>query len=331
MNCAERLFDKVCSFENLMKASQKAFRGKKNKPQAAEFYFRLESEIVGIQEELLSGNYQPRPYRSFYVYEPKKRHICATDFRDRVVHHAVCNILEPVFERSFIYDSYACRKNKGAHIAMKRVQSFSRKRQYFMKADVSKFYESVDHAVLKNLLGKKIRDPKLKNLMATIIDHPLPEQIPGKGLPIGNLTSQWWANLYLDDLDHHVKDELGVKCYARYMDDFVILADDKADLHLLRADISSYLDRKLRLKLKDSGTFIAPVWQGIPFLGLRIFPNLIRLKRENILRFRRNFRKKRMSYLAGDIDETAFIRSVQSMIGHIKHADTLRMRQKYFF
>ncbi|OQY59788.1 MAG: hypothetical protein B6245_04795 [Desulfobacteraceae bacterium 4572_88] len=331
MKQARNLFEKICSFDNLMKAARKAFQGKKDRPRVAAFYFHLESEILTLQDELLSGTYQPRPYRSFWVYEPKRRHICAADFRDRVVHHAICNLLEPEFERSFVKDSYACRKHKGSHIAVRRVKSFCRKRRYFLKTDISKYYDSVDHALLKKRLALKIKDPKLLTLINIIIDHPLPDQIPGKGLPIGNLTSQWWANFYLDALDHYIKDDLGVKCYARYMDDVVILADTKPELHLLCAAIRDFLDRKLLLKLKDKGTFVAPVWQGLPFLGFRIYPNLTRLKREKVIRFRRQYRQKENAYLSGKIGEDEFVRSVTSMIGHMKHANTLRMRQKFFW
>lgn len=325
------LFEKLCSFDNLLDAANKAMRGKKSKISVAAFHLNMEFELLEIRKALCSGIYQPCDYRCFHIYEPKQRYICSADFRDRVLHHAICNVLVPIFERMFISDSYACRKDKGAHKAVRRVQQFCRKSGYFLKADIKKFFESVDHEILKQLLRRKIKDDKFLHLMNIIIDHPVPGYMSGKGLPIGNLTSQWWADFYLDALDHHLKDELGVKFYSRYMDDFVVLSDDKAYLHELKADIRDFLDRKLLLKLKEGACFVAPIRQGIPFLGLRIFPNLIRLKHENYIRFIRNYRQKESLYLRGDTDEDEFIRSAVSMIGHLRHADTFRMRLKYFF
>lgn len=324
------LFDDICSYENLIRAAYKASRGKTSKKSIARFILNLEFEVLDLQKELLSGSYHSLPYRSFYIYEPKMRHICAADFRDRVVHHAICNYLEPIFEKMFIYDSYACRKDKGAHKAVKRVQSFCFKSCFFLKADIERFFESIDHMVLKALLGKRIKDKALLRLMERIIGQHYPGQIPGKGVPIGNLTSQWFANFYLDQLDHYIKDVLGVKKYVRYMDDFIILADNKEALHLIKADIMRFVKENLLLRLKQSATYIAPVRQGIPFLGFRIFPHLIRIKKENWVRFFRNYDRKKREYLSGNIDEETFVRSVASVIGHLYHADSFRMRQKYF-
>jgi retron-type reverse transcriptase len=325
------LFDKICDFNNLIKSTHLAVRGKKNRMDVSAFYFNMEFEIIQLQEELFTENYKPIPYESFYVYEPKKRHICKAGFRDRVLHHAICRILEPIFEQKFIYDSYACRKKKGHHKAVLQVQKSSRGTEYFLKADIHKFFASVDHSILKRLLCRIIKDRKVLRLMEIIIDHPIPEHIRGKGLAIGNLTSQWWANFYLNSLDHYIKDELGVKRYFRYMDDFVLLDDNKEKLQDFLQKISEYLEINLCLKLKNNATFIAPIQQGIPFLGFRIFPYLIRLKRTNLVRFRRKFRQKEKAYLNGKISEDTFIRSVSSMIGHIKHANTYQMRQDFFW
>ena len=324
------LFERICSYENLVQAARKAFRGKLDKERVARFYVNFEFELVALQKELLSGTYRPKQYRSFTIYEPKKRRICAADFRDRVVHHAICNVIEPIFESSFIHDSYACRKYKGTHRAISRLQAFTKSSRYFLKMDVEKFFDSIDHAILKRMLERKIKDRDLLGLLFLIIDHPMPDQNPGKGVPIGNLTSQWWANGYLDMVDHFVKDELGVKKYIRYMDDMVALSAGKDELHELRAQINGFLYRRLKLRLKEKGTFLAPVLQGIPFLGFRVFPNLIRLKRTNLVRFRRKFREKENAYLSGEMDEDRFTRSAASMLGHVLHADTWRMRRDFF-
>lgn len=325
------MFEKVCAFDNLLKAAGRAMQGKLDAPAAARFHFNLEKEVIDLQRVLLAGAYRPRPYRCFYIHEPKRRYICAADFRDRVVHHALCNLLEPVFERRFIHDSYACRRGKGTHRAVRRVRAFARKRRFFLKTDIRKCFASIDHAVLKRMLRRQFKDARLLTLMDVIIDHPVPGHPPGKGLAIGNLTSQWWANFYLDALDHFVKDETGMKWYARYMDDMVLMTDDKADLHHAKARMAAFLSERLLLEFKEKGTHVAPVIQGIPFLGFRIFPGLVRLKHANRTRFIRQFREKEAAFHAGHMDEDALIRSVVSMIGHLEHADTRRFRRKLFY
>lgn len=325
------LFDRCASFGNLILAAKKAARGKTQKPHVARFMFRLEPEVIQLQEEIRSGAYLPLPYRCFHVYEPKQRYICAADFRDRVVHHAVLNMQEPVFERCFIHDSYACRKNKGTHRAVQRARRWVRRHPYFLKADVKHFFAAIDHDILEHLLERKFKDRRFLDLCRTILRHPFPGQASGKGIPVGNLTSQWWANLYLDALDHFIKDEMGVRAYLRYMDDFVIMAETKEQLHLLRADIANFLETRLKLRLKDPGTFIAPVMQGLPFLGFRIFPNLIRLKRENLLRFQRKMRTNEKAVAEGRMDEDAMIRSAMSLLGHVGHANTHAARARFFY
>jgi len=331
MKSYKNLYQKICSFSNLLNAFYKAYKGKKNKPEVIEFFFNYEFELMLIQEELLTNKYQPDKYKNFYVYEPKKRHICAASFRDRIVHHSICNILEPIFEKIFIYDSFACRKNKGHHRAVKRVQSFCRKRKFFLKTDIRKFFPSVDHYVLKQLLLKKINDPQLINLMNKIIEQPLPKHPKGKGLPIGNLTSQWWANYYLNTLDHYIKDELGIKYYVRYMDDIIILDNEKENLQWLRVKIVKFLEQRLLLELKDSATYISPVHQGISYLGFRIFPQTVRLKHESLLRFKRKYQLREEQYIKGEIDWNTFIKSTSSLIGHIKHANTYKVRYNFFY
>ena len=326
------LFEQVCSFDNLMFSVKEAIKGKKHNQTIARFYLNAEHEVLKLQEDLLSGRYRPMPYTCFYIYEPKKRHICAANIRDRVAHHAICHVIGGIFENSFIYDSYACRENKGAHRAVKRVQSFCRQGKYFLKSDIKKFFASIDHLILKKLIREKIKDSTLLRLMEIIIDTPYSGQTNGngKGLPIGNLTSQWWANLYLNHFDHYIKDDLGIKKYVRYMDDFIFFSNDKSTLHALREKMSAFLDVNLKLELKERATYIAPISQGIPFLGFSIYPGIIRLKRETKARFRRNYNRMKKKYSTGQIGEEPFLRSVHSMIGHITHADTLCLRRKFF-
>ena len=324
------LFERIVTFENLLLAARKALRGKKDRKPVAMFYFHLEPEILKLEEELLEGTYVPRPYRSFMIYEPKPRKICAADIRDRVLHHAICNVLEPIFESFSIHDSYACRKGKGTHRAIRRAQAFSRRNRYFLKLDVQKFFESVDHERLKELLARKFKDGRLLDLLGQIIDHPIPDGEPGKGLPIGNLTSQHFANVYLSHLDHRVKDDLGIRFYIRYMDDMLLFGDDKADLHRHLAAVRRFLNEELRLELKEDAVLLAPVTQGIPFLGFRIFPGTIRVQRSGWTRFKRKVRDRERAYFAGEIDERTFTQSVQSLLGHMQHANTYRLRRNLF-
>jgi hypothetical protein len=218
------------------------------------------------------------------------------------VHHVVCDLLEPVFERRSIYDSYACRRATGTHAAIDRAQQFVRRWPFFLKCDVRRFFASVDHAVLRGLLACLFKEPELLALLDRIIAHGPPDAQPGLGLPIGNLTSQHFANLYLGELDHHLKERLRVKGYLRYMDDVLLFADDKASLHLLLAEIRGFLADALHLVLNAQATRIAPVGEGIPFLGLRIYPGTIRLKQRTRRRFRRQVQAMEHAYHAGRID-----------------------------
>lgn len=324
------LFDRVVAFDNLLSAAHKTMLGQKRRPTVARFYFHLETELFALEEELRTGDYRPLPYRVFEIREPKRRLICAADIRDRVVHHAVCNLLEPIFERRAIYDSFACRKGKGSHAAVRRAQEFARRSQYYLQCDISKYFPSVDHEVLKQLLRRMVKDRPLLELLDLIIDQPLPDAPPGKGMPIGNLTSQHFANLYLGELDHFVKERLRVKGYIRYMDDFLLFGEDKRVLHEHLATIRSFVSDRLRLTLKDRATVVAPVSQGISFLGFRVWRGRIGLRREKWVRFSRRIREREAAYLAGEITEQELIRGVSSMVGHVIHADTLKARRELF-
>lgn len=321
------LFEKITTFENLYAAARKAFHGKRANSTVARFYFNLENEIIQLREELLDKSYQPRPYGTFEIREPKVRQICSSHFRDRVVHHAICNILDPIVDRQLIFDTYACRTGKGNHAAIKRVRYFVTKANYFLKCDIRKYFPSIDHAILKQQLRNIIKDQRLLALLGTIIDHQVPGNPFGKGLPIGNLTSQYFANLYLSPLDHFLKERRRLR-YLRYMDDFIVFEDSKERLHEILVDIEDYLARERQLELKESATTIAPVIEGVPFLGFRVFKNLVRLQRPNLIRFRRKIRRQESDYRAGRIDEKDLVRSVSSLIAHVRHADSLSVRRK---
>jgi retron-type reverse transcriptase len=324
------LFEQIATFDNLLVAAAKALRGKKDRLPVADFYFHLETELLRLEEELQTDAYTPRPYRTFMVYEPKPRRICAAHIRDRVVHHAICNVLEPLFEAFFISDSFACRQDKGTHRAIRKAQDCSRRNRFFLKFDVRRFFESVDHQRLKELLERRIKDRRLLAFLGGIIHHPIPDAKPGKGLPIGNLTSQHFANFYLGHLDHFAKDQLGIRHYLRYMDDVLVFGDDKAALHQHCAQIRTFLKDRLSLELKEERLLLAPIFQGVPFLGVRVYPGMIRLRRAGWTRFKRKVREREQAYRTGQLDERGLVQSVQSLLGHLQHASTGRLRRVFF-
>lgn len=322
------LFEKILSFENLLAAAKKALKGKKEKPRVAHFYFNLEKELLSLQEEMLTKTYKPRPLRIIQIREPKLREIGVVDFRDRVVHHAIFNIIEPILDRSFIYHSYASRKGKGTHRAIKQAQKFSRKYHYYLKCDIRKYFPSIDHQILKNIIARKFKDQDLIWILEVIIDSYNSES--KKGIPIGSLTSQHFANLYLDKLDHYIKDTLGVKSYLRYTDDFVLFSNSKTSLHLLHSEICAFLQKELKLELKEEATIIAPVSEGIPFLGFRIFPNIIRIKNENKKRLIRKMKSRNKEFMEGKISNEKYSQSLNSMTEHLKVGNTYHLRKDIF-
>lgn len=321
------LFEKVVSFDNLLLAAGKALKGKKHTDSASAFYFNMENEILSLQEELEEKKYKPRPLKFFVVREPKVRKIGAAEFRDRVVHHAICHVLEPIFEKSYIYHSYACRKDKGTHRAIKQAQRYCRKYEYFLKCDIEKYFAGIPHQVLKQILSDRFKDPGLLWLLDIIIDST---DSGDRGIPIGNLTSQHFANFYLDKMDHFIKDVLQVKGYLRYMDDFILFGPDKVKLHLLKAKVTDFLSGTLLLKLKEESTLVAPCYTGVPFLGFRIFPGIIRIKKENKNRWLKNLKKRVREFEAGLIDEEKYSRCLASMAEHLKIANTYHFRRKVF-
>jgi retron-type reverse transcriptase len=309
------LWEQVISFEALLRAAETARRGKRFRPAVAAFHFDQERALWKLHEELATKTYRPGTYRSFFIHEPKKRQISAAPYRDRVVHHALVNVLEPIYEQTFIADSYACRKGKGTHAAVDRCQQFARRFRYVLKADIQKFFPSLDHEILKSLAARKIKDPDLLLLIGQIIDGSNPQEevvnyFPGddlftpgerrRGIPIGNQTSQFFANVYLDPLDHFVKDRLGIKGYVRYVDDFLVFSNDKSHLADVREQIRDGLvGLRLRLHPKKCVTF--PVKDGIRFLGYRVFPTHRLLPKENVRRFRRRVRGMQADYAAGQV------------------------------
>jgi retron-type reverse transcriptase len=343
----KHLYPRIYAFKNLYQAFRKARKGgKRKKESVAAFELDLEANLWELHKGLRSRMYRPGPYHNFYVQERKRRLISAAPFKDRVVHHALCNVTQPVFERRFIADSYACRVGKGTHSAVDRAQAFARRREYVLQCDVEQFFPSIDHQILRSFLARHIADEQVLGLIDLILESGARvlsseyrmQWFPGdglwaalrpRGLPIGNLTSQHWANVYLDRLDHFVKEKLRCHCYLRYCDDFLLFHDDKAQLWAWREAIIRFLTR-LRLRLHEERAVVFPTRTGITWLGYRVFPHYRLLRRDNVKHFRRRLRQMRDDYVSGGLDLAQIQASIQSWIAHASHANTYRLRQRIF-
>ena len=331
-----RIFPEVYDFEALCSAHQRARRGKRYRGEVLRFSRNLEPELIQLQNELTWGSYRTGPYRYFYVHEPKTRMVASLPYRDRVVQHSLVAAIEPIWEARFLHDSYACRPGKGMHAGADRAQDFMRRIQrnhgkvYALKADISKYFPSIDHGVLKALVRRRIACPGTLWLLDEIIDSSAdPDDPAPAGIPIGNLTSQLLANVYLHELDKFVKRELREPYYLRYMDDFVVMGPDKDHLHRIRQDIEAFLWERLRLTTNDK-TQVFPVahrqGRGLDFLGFRMWPTHRRLRKQSIRRMRRKMRAYARRYAAGRVDLDQVGASVQSWVGHASHADTHQLR-----
>lgn len=326
------LFERMVTFESLLLAHMRARKGKRQRPAVLRFEHELEGNIIQLQNELIWGSYRTSGYRSFYVSEPKRRKITALkEFRDRVVHQALMAQIEPLWEARFISDSYGCRPGKGAHLGASRAQEMMREclrrhgRIFALKADVRKFFASIDHAILKNLLRRRIRDSRILVVLDDIIDSYREGSAP-VGLPIGNLTSQLFANIYLDQLDQWMKCRRRVQLYVRYMDDFIVIHHDKDYLQALRIDAERFLADKLALETNHK-TGVFPVahrhGRGLDFLGYHLWPDRRRLRKSSLKRFKRHLRRLKRQHANGQIQLSDVWPQVQSWVAHARHGDAL--------
>jgi retron-type reverse transcriptase len=344
MKRIDGIWASVTSFENLLQAYRKARRGKRSKRGVSEFGLNLERELLALQRALRQGTYQPGEYRLFTIYERKPRVIAAAPFCDRVVHHAVMQAIELTLDHTFISDSYACRKGKGVHAAVDRYQAWAQTYRYVLKMDVRQYFPSIDHGLLKEKLRRRIKDVRLLDLLDCIIESSPqstaePHYFSGDtlltpldrrtGIPIGNLTSQFFANLYLDDFDHYIKQVLKVRPYLRYVDDMVVLDHDKVRLAEIRAAVKERLAID-RLWLHPRKAHISPVADGLNLLGYVVFRDRRRLRNDNGHRIVRTFRRMAKAYQAGRLEWSEVVATTQSWIGHAQHADTEGLRRAIF-
>lgn len=315
------LFDKIVDWENLHRAFVAARQGKRFAPSVLRFQKDLEENLTNIQNHLMWGSWVPGRWHEFMVYDPKRRFIQAPPFEDRVLHHSLVSIIDPLFERKFINDSYACRSGRGFHQAAHRVQSFLRKvnrcggRAYVLKADIAQYFPSIDHDVLLSIVRRTIRDRQVLNLCEIVVRR---SGLDGKGIPVGALTSQLFANVYLDQLDHYIKDDLGIKMYCRYMDDFVIVAGSKQELWDILDKSKAFIETHLKLSLNPK-TDIFPGSHGVDFCGYRVWGTHILPRKRTTKKARKNLLRVAGKYAAGAIPLNKVRESIMSFLGYMKH------------
>ncbi|MDP3997304.1 MAG: reverse transcriptase/maturase family protein [bacterium] len=323
------LFPRLITFQNLHAACHEAAKGKKHTTSAADFLVHQEKEIFLLQRELVNGTYRPGAYRTFELQEySKKRKISAAPFRDRVIHHAFCQVVEPIFDPRFIYHSFACRTDKGTHLALKNCQQYVRLNSHVFQGDIVQYFASIHHRILLEILAKKIKDPRVMNLATLIVRSWHPKT--GRGVPIGNLTSQFFANLYLNELDYFIKFHLRQKHYLRYMDDFLLFGQNKHELQWCREVINVFLREKLALDLHPRKSLVYSRAVGVPFLGFRTFDRYRRVKPENIKRFLKRIKKLKQQYQQNKIEFKALPEAVRRWINHARYGDTYCLRKSLF-
>jgi len=337
------LWPQVISWDNLLLAYQRCRRRKRYKSRATQFEHLGLDQLLQLQHELSEETWQPGNYHHFRITDPKPRLISAAPFRDRVVHHAIVNVLEPIFEPKFIFDSYACRKEKGTHRAIKRAQSLLRQFPWYLKTDIVKFFPSVDHEIMMSVLASVIKDPSLNRLLNQVIhsgtdihkDESSPFWFPGdslldaarpKGLPIGNLTSQFFANVLLNPVDHVIKETLRIPGYVRYADDLLLFGHSKAELW----EIAERLENRFaehRLRLHPQKTHVRPSHSGVLFLGMRVWADQKRLSQQAIRRFNRRRRKLQWQFANGEIDCNAVSTSITAWSSWAADANSSQIRK----
>jgi len=338
MRIYKNIFNKIISLENLFSAWDRFKSDKQKKRDVQKFEWNLEENIFQLHRDLKCKRYKHGAYSSFYIHDPKQRHIHKATVRDRILHHAIFTTLNPIFEPTFIFNSLSCRVDKGTHkgidILDKLTRQVSRntfKPCFVLKCDIRKFFETIDHKILLDIIRKRIKDANTMWLLEEIIESftsRYSNLFERKGLPIGNLTSQLFANIYLNEFDQFIEHELKVKHYIRYTDDFVIVAENKPYLKNLIAPIRSFLSEKLALELHPKKITIRKFHQGIDFLGYIILPYCRLLRTKTRQRIFKKLKKRIEEYKRGEINKQTLGQSLQSYLGVLSHADTYKIGQE---
>lgn len=328
-------------------AFRKASRGKRGLAPASNFEHQVADKLLDLQTDLRTKTYLPSGYKHFIIYEPKRRRISAAPFVDRVVHHALCNIIEPIFDARFIPHSYANRIGKGTHRAIDQLQAYAQHYRYCLRADIVQHFPSIDHAILKEILFRVIKHDDVRWLINTIIDggagilsneydmvYFANDDIFAvnrpRGLPIGNLTSQFWSNCYMNPFDWFVLRELRCPAYLRYVDDFALFSDSKRQLYAWKQAIIQRLGSHLRLTIHESEAQVVPCEHGIPWLGFVVYPTHRMVKKRNAVKFTQKFVRLLDDYEAGRISFAEMSASVGGWVNHVRYADTWGLRRHIF-
>ena len=331
MKTYKNIYEKIYDYKNLLLAYKRARKHKTRKPDVIGFHKNYLLNIWHLSNELKSQTYTPRPLKKFIIKDPKTRVIHSSNFRDRIIHHDLMMFIESIFDKNFIYDSCANRVGKGNLFALKRFDEFKRmvsknniRECFVLKADIKHYFEEVNHEVLLNLVTEKIKDEKVIWLIKEILDNSTfggETSFYKKGMPLGNLTSQFFANVYLNELDQFVKHILNVEYYIRYVDDFVILHESKDQLEIWRSKIEEFLKDKLKLELHPQKSRVIPLSRGVDFVGFRNFYHYRLLRKRNI----QNIRRKIELFKQGLITKEKFLESFQGWNAYAKWANSYKL------
>ena len=344
MKTPQNLYPHITSFVNLLLASRKAQRGKRYRHDVLAFNSNLENELFRLQKELESFQYSPQPYRKFQIFEPKRRVISAAAYRDRVVHHALCAVIVPPLERAFLPTSYANRQGFGSHRALRHFVSCTSRYRWVFQADLRLYFPSIDHQLLMEQLKHTIHCPATIWLLQKILENgaevaPALDAFAGddlltplqrpRGLPIGNLTSQFLANFHLNDFDHHIASLGGIREYLRYVDDFALFADHPAPLERARLVVAREL-RRLRLRLHPIKSQIRRTSDGVSFVGFHVVPGRVRVRNHTLRRGRSRLRQMERAVERGDLGAEEARQRLESWNAHLAHGHTWRLRRQSF-
>lgn len=335
MKIYKNIFEKIISVENLFSAWDNFKKGKRNRTDVLNFEWNLEENIFRLKRSLEKEEYKHDPYKSFYITDPKLRHIHKASVRDRIVHHAIYSVVNPLFEETFIPDSYSCRIGHGTHKGVDKLEEIVKKvsknntvQCYALKCDIQKFFNTIDHKILISILKRRIKDIRAVSLIEEIIGSYLSSYsnlFKRKGLPLGNLTSQLFANIYMNEFDQFVKQILKIKDYIRYTDDFVVISSDKLYLEDLIPKFSKFLEKNLELKIHPNKIEIRKLRQGIDFLGYVTFPKYRLLRSKTKRRIFLKIKNKINEYKLEKINKSTLEQSLQSYIGVLSHANTYKL------
>jgi retron-type reverse transcriptase len=327
-------FEQITSIEALFAAWEIFQKGKRGRRDVQGFWRRLEGNIFSLRRELLSGAYKHGAYESFFVHDPKPRHIRKAKVRDRVVHQALYTVLNELWEPRLIHDVYSARVGKGTHYGVNRLSMMLRQVSrnstrscWALKCDIRRLYDSMDHGVLLKLIRQKISDDRVMGIIESVVTSFHTDGNPGKGMPIGNITSQIFTNIYLNELDHFVKHELRVRFYGRFSDDFVLVSSRRSDILECRARIAEFLSARLRLSLHPHKVSLRPFHQGIDFLGYVLLPHHRHVRSSTRRRMLRRLESKAFGTFSGEAPGQALAQSLASYLGMLGHANTFELRR----